>query len=524
MQRGSRRGGLFAAGFTALALVLAACSATPQPSDTSSAGAPATTGAAPAAGGNLVVGVTSDPNTLDPWKATQFQAVAVLQTLYGTLTEFDKDLNVVPGLATSWDVSSDGLTVTFHLRQGVTFSDGSTLSSADVVSSLTKIKDKATAAVAAASLASVASIAAPDASTVVLTLSAPDAALLANLAVINMAIVPAKADEATLATTPDGTGPFVLKAHTPNQSLTVARNAAYWGDKALLDTVEFRVIPDQSSIVSAMQSGNVQMSVLDDPLVAQTAAAAGLTIQKTPQLSYHVLQLNASRSVLSDVNVRLAIQCAIDRQQVLDTAALGEGEVTGPITSPAYKSDPNDRPCPTRDVAKAKDYLAKAGKSGGVTIDTIVSTGEYSTSVNEAQNLQSQLAEAGITLKLEVLESGAYVDRWVAADFDAAVALNGGRPDPDGMYSRYFTSTGNLNKVAGYSSPTLDQLFVQGRASSDPAVRKPIYKKIGEELENNAAWVWLFTGYNYTATVKGVTGFVPMANNSLQFLRTTGLS
>lgn len=523
MQRGTRRGGAFAAGFAALALVLTACSATPQPTNTSSAGAGSPTTAA-AAGGNLVVGVTSDPNTLDPWKATQFQAVAVLQTLYGTLTEFDKDLKVVPGLATSWDVSSDGLTVTFHLRQGVTFADGKALSSADVASSLTKIKDPATAAVSAASLASVTNIAAPDASTVVLTLSAPDAALLANLAVVNMAIVPAGVSEDSLATTPDGTGPFVLKAHTPNQSLTVARNAAYWGDKALLDTVEFRVIPDQSSIVSAMQSGNVQLSVLDDPLVAQTATAAGLSVDKTPQLSYHVLQLNASRSALSNVNVRLAVQCAIDRKQVLDTAALGEGEVTGPITSPAYKSDPSDRPCPTRDVAKAKDYLAKAGQAGGVTLDTIVSTGEYSTSVNEAQNLQSQLAEAGITLKLEVLESGAYVDRWKAGTFDAAVALNGGRPDPDGMYSRYFTSTGNLNKVAGYSSATLDQLFVQGRASSDPAVRLPIYKKIGEELENNAAWVWLFTSYNYTATTKGVAGFVPMANNSMQFLRTTSLS
>ena len=525
MQRGTRRGGVLAAGLASLALVLAACSATPEPSGPSS-GAPnvAETGAAPVAGGNLVVGVTSDPDTLFPWKATQFQAVAVLQTLYGTLTEFDKDLNVVPGLAESWDVSSDGLTVTLHLRKGVTFADGSAFDSADVVHSLTAIQDKATAAVSAASLASVAKVDAPDADTVVLTLSAPDAALLANLAVVNMAMLSSDDTEATLNTTPNGTGPFSFKARTPNQSLTIARNDAYWGDKALLDTVEFRVIPDESSIVSAMQSGNVQLAVFNDPLVAQTAAAGGLTIEKTPQLSYHVLQLNATKGVLSDVNVRLAVQCAIDRQQVLDTAALGEGEVTGPITSPAYKSDPNDRPCPTRDLAKAKEYLAKAGHPDGVTIKTIVSTGEYSTSVNEAQNLQAQLAEAGITLDLEVLESGAYVDRWVAADFEAAVALNGGRPDPDGMYVRYFTSTGNLNQVAGYSSDTLDQLFVQGRASSDPDVRKPIYQKIGEELENNAAWIWLFTSYNYTATVDGVTGFVPMANNSLQYLRVTSLS
>ena len=156
-------------------------------------------------------------------------------------------------------------------------------------------------------------------------------------------------------------------------------------------------------------------------------------------------------------------------------------------------------------------------------IKTIVSQGEYATSVNEAQNLKAQLAEAKIDLQLEVLESGAFVDRWVAGDFDAAVALNGGRPDPDGMYGRYFTSDGNLNKVAGYSSPELDKLFAEGKATTDQAARKAIYDKVSAELENNAAWIWLFTSYTYTGTTAQVTGFVPMVNGSLQYLRTTTL-
>ena len=118
-----------------------------------------------------------------------------------------------------------------------------------------------------------------------------------------------------------------------------------------------------------------------------------------------------------------------------------------------------------------------------MTIKTIVSQGEYATSVNEAQNLKAQLAEAKINLDLQVLESGAYVDRWVAADFDAAVALNGGRPDPDGMYGRYFTSTGNLNKVAGYSSRSLDALFAQGKTTSDTAARKQIYTQMSDPRE-----------------------------------------
>lgn len=504
-------GALTATGL-ALALVVTGCSSPAETSNESGT-----------AGGDLVVGVTSDPDTLFPWKATQFQAVNVLQNLYGTLTEFDEDLDVAPGLAESWDVSEDGLTVTLHLREGVTFADGSTFGSEDVKFSLDSIQDEATAAVAASSLASVTNVDATDETTVTLTLSAPDAALPANLAVVNMAMLSSDDTEEALNKTPNGTGPFVFEDRTASQSITLAKNEEYWGDTALLDTVEFRVIPDESSIVSAMQSGNVQFAVFDDPLVAETAEGPNVTVESTPQLSYHALQLNTTRGDLADVNVRLAVQCAIDREQVLETAALGEGEVTGPITSPAYKSDPDARPCPERDLDKAAEYLEKAGKDS-VTINTIVSQGEYATSVNEAQNLKAQLAEANITLELEVLESGAYVDRWIAADFDAAVALNGGRPDPDGMYSRYFTSTGNLNAVAGYSSPELDALFAEGRQTSDAEERKAIYEKVSDNLEDNAAWIWLFTSYSYTATASNVEGYTPMANGSLQSLRTATIN
>ncbi|MEU8247792.1 ABC transporter substrate-binding protein [Nonomuraea sp. NPDC048916] len=514
------RGTLSAFGIAAaLSIALTSCSS--SSGTETGTDAPGATGAA---GGNLVVGVTSDPDTLFPWKATQFQAVNVLQNIYGTLTEFDKDLNVVPGLAESWKASEDGKTLTLTLRQGVTFGDGSAFDSADVKHSLEKIMDEATAAVARTSLASVKSVEAPDAGTVVLKLTGPDAALPANLATVNMAMLSSDDTEEKLNATPNGTGPFTLSKRVASQSITLTRNDAYWGsEKAKLAGVEFRVIPDESSIVSAMQSGNVHLAIFNDPLVAKTAEGGSITVAKTPQLNYHALQLNARRGGLDDVNVRLAIQCAIDRKQVLDTAALGEGEVTGPITAPAFKSDPQQRPCPTRDLAKAADYLAKAGKSGGVTVKTIVSQGEYATSVNEAQNLKAQLAEAKINLELEVLESGAFVDRWVAGDFDTAVALNGGRPDPDGMYGRYFTSDGNLNKVAGYSSPTLDKLFAEGKATTDQAARKAVYDKVAAELENNAAWVWLFTSYTYTGTTSQVKGFVPMSSGSMQYLRTTSL-
>ncbi len=475
-------------------------------------------------GGDIVVGVTSDVDTLFPWKATQFQAFTILGLVYDNLVELDQNLDIVPGLAESWEVSDDGLSISFTLRDGVTFHDGAPLTSADVKASLDAILLEETGAVARAAISSIGSVDTPDDATVVLNLTTPDAGLLAGLVGPNVGIVPAGATEEELSTTPNGTGPFAFSERTPNESLTLAGNDAYWREgEPSLASVEFRVIPDESSIVDALRSGNVQLAELSDPLVALTAEGDGITVEKTPQLAYHVLQINHNREPLGDVNARLAIQCAVDRQEVLDTAALGEGAVIGPITSPAYLSDPSARPCPERDVEAAKQYLADAGLADGFTIGAIVAQGEYATAVNEAQSLQAQLAEVGINLEIEPLEIGAFVDRWLAADFDTAVALNGGRPDPDTMYGRYFPSDGNLNEIASYSSPELDDLFARGKASSDPEERKQIYADISRELEDNAVWIWMFSGNKYSAMTEDVEGFVPMPSTSLQYLRTTTL-
>lgn len=136
-----------------------------------------------------------------------------------------------------------------------------------------------------------------------------------------------------------------------------------------------------------------------------------------------------------------------------------------------------------------------------------------------AEYVAAQLAEVGITMEIEKMPIADFVTRWLAPDFTAAIALNGGRPDADGMYGRYFTSTGNLNKVAGYSSEELDALFAQGRAEQDPAERKKIYAEVSTNLEQNAPWIWLFTSYTYTASTNTVGGFIPMANGSVQGLR-----
>ena len=504
-------------------LVLAGCaSATEEPTTEPTETTSATAEPEPTSGGSVVVGITVDPDTIFPWKATQFQAFRMLENVYDTLTAFDADLNVVPALAESWEVSDDGLAITFDLRDGVKFSDGSDFDSADVKYSYEAIQDEANAAVARSTLGGVTSIDTPDSDTVVLNLATADVGILANLTSVNLAIVSSDDTEETLSTATNGTGPFVLESRTAGQNVVLARNPNYWGDATPLDTVEFRVLPDEAAIAAAMSAGNVQMAVFSDPITARTVTG-DVTVNTTPQLSYHALMLNARNGSMTDKNVRLAVQCAIDRQAVLDTALLGEGAVTGPITSPAFRSDPNARPCPDRDLAAAAEYLAASGNAGGLEIDAIVAQNLYAGAVEIAQAVAAQLAEANITLNLEVLESGTYIDRWIAGDFESAIALNGGRPDPDGMYGRYFPSTGNLNQVSGYSSDTMDALFAAGKSEGDPAVRKQIYADVSAELEDNAVWVWMFSGYTYTATSDSITGFTPMTTGSWQYLRTTGL-
>ncbi len=467
----------------------------------------------------LVITRTADIDKVDPHLATAFQTVQTMGLVYNTLVQLKPDLSIAPGLATKWSWSDDNKTLTFFLRKGVTFHNGAKFTSADVKATFNRILDPATGAVGRSNYTTINRIVTPDAYTVVFVLNDPSVPLLSALTDVNASIVSAADVKAgTVGKKPNGTGPFMWSSWKVGQSVTLKANPKYWGGVPKISGIVFRVIPTESSALAAVTAGSAQMALISDPLVARTASKT-LVTERVPSLAYHVLQMNARHGALKDLNIRLAIQCAIDRKAVLQTAALGEGSITGPITSPAYRSDPNARPCPTRDLTKANAYMAAAGNPS-VTLSTIVPEGEYATADAEAQTVQAELKDIGINLDLQMLDSATYVSRWLAGDFDAAIALNGGRIDPDTMYSRYFTSAGNLNKVAGYSSATLDALFAKGVSNANYAARKSVYKQISAELENNAVWIWMFTSYDYRVHTKKLVGFKPMANGSLFTLAT----
>jgi peptide/nickel transport system substrate-binding protein len=465
----------------------------------------------------LIMARAADTTGLDPHTQTAFASFRLLELIYEPLVNLDADLNVVPSLAESWDFADDGMTLTLNLRQGVKFHNGADFTAEDVVATFNRILDEATGAAARANYLNIASIDTPDDYTVVFNLSQPDVPLLAALATTNAAIADsADIESGNIATVANGTGPFKLENWTPEETTTLSANADWWGDGPNVDGIEIRIIPDETSILAALRAGTIDFALLNDPLVATLLKDdPNIVLNRVPAIAYHVLQLRAAVPPLDKLEVRQAISCAIDRQEVLDTASLGEGKVTGPLTMAAFALPTDELLCYQKDLDKAKELMAAAGMSDGFTLKVIAANAEPPTALSEAQNIQAQLAEIGITVEIESMELSVYVDRWLKGDFEAAVALNGGRPDPYTMYARYWQTTGNLNNVAGYIDSTLDDLMARGRAETDPAARYEIFAEFQRHLAEVAPWVWLYVGYEYTAQQPYVSGFIPSPTDSL---------
>ncbi|TPW33384.1 ABC transporter substrate-binding protein [Martelella alba] len=471
----------------------------------------------PASAATLRMAWSQDATGLDPHKQTAFSSIRLLELVYEPLLRTDSDLNLAPAVAKSWAFSDDGKTLTFKLDPNAKFSDGSPVTPADVKASFTRILDEATGASARSNFLSIESIDTPDDETVVFNLSQPDVPLLTAMASINAAIVPAKAiADGTIGTAALGSGPFELKDWEPNAKEVLVENPNWAGGKTGVDEIDISVLPDETAILAALRTDQVDFALINDPLVATLVPKEkNLTLNREPVLSYHVLQLNADRGAMQDVKVRQAISCAVDRQDVLDAALLGEGKVTGPLTMPAYASDPSTLFCYTPDLDKAKQLMAESSSPDGFDAKVIVATGEPPTAIAEAQVLQSQLAKIGIKLDIESMELNVYVDRWLKGDFDMAVALNGGRTDPYTMYNRYWTKAGNLQKVAHYIDDDLDNLMQEGRVETDPAKRKAIFAEFSKHITEVSPWIWLYTGYSYTAQQNSVEGFVADPTGSL---------
>jgi peptide/nickel transport system substrate-binding protein len=465
--------------------------------------------ALPVEAASLRMAWSQDATGLDPHKQTAFSSLRLLELIYEPLVRLDAKLNVVPAVASSWEFSADAKTLTFKLDPKAKFTNGAAVTADDVKASFDRILDEATAAAARSNFLSIDSIDTPDAGTVVFHLKTADAPILVAMATINAAIVPASEIAAgTIGTKAIGSGPFKLDSWDPNSKEVLSANADWAGGKLGLDGITISVLPDETAILASMRAGQTDFALLNDPLVATLVPSEpNMQLNRVGGLAYNVLQLNPARKPMDDLKVRQAISCAVNRQEIIDTALAGEGQVTGPLTMPAFAEDPSTLFCYTQDLDKAKQLMAESTSPDGFSATVIAATGEPPVASAEAQVLQSQLAAIGVKLDIKMMELNVYVDTWLKGDFDMAVALNGGRPDPYPMYNRYFTKEGNLVKVSNFTDDELDSLMKQGQAETDPAKRVDIFHKFEQRLVELSPWIWLSTSYIYTAQLKTVSGF-----------------
>lgn len=481
---------------------------------------------ASAANATFVIGSVNSVQKIDPDVVTNFLDFEALGLIYNMLVQENSSLKIEPDLATSWAFSNGNKTLTLHLRQGVKFDDGSTMTSADVVASLTRAQAPATADPSASFISSVTNIAASGPNTVVLTMSHPDVSVLEGLATVNLAIMPAAAIKAgTIATKPDGTGPFEFQSNVANTSFTMTANPNYWGGKPSLSTVELETIPTEQSISAALQAGTIQMGLLNQPTVVSTLPKT-FKIDKALDLSYRVLQLQDKKGILSNVNARLAIACATNRQQILQDSVFGQGKVVGPVPLGPYATTPVSAICPTQNLKMAKKYLKAAHKPNGFSFTAITSTDLDSTSAAQAIAMQSELAKVGIKMNIQNLAGNAYIQDWLKGKFQAAFAENGADPNPYVMYDRYFGKGATLTVPAGYSSKTLQSQLLSGDENSTASGQIKDWKALSNTLTSNAVWIWLYDANDFAALAPNVHGFTlsPVNTTQLASLATTSVS
>ncbi|MGW0872872.1 ABC transporter substrate-binding protein [Streptomyces sp. NPDC002740] len=481
-------------------LLLSACSS-------GDSGGSSDAGGSPKSGGTLTFAVGSDAGCVDPQQVGSNDTIYSLRQVVDSLTDQDpKTGKIVPWLAKSWDVSSDTTTFTFHLRSGVTFSDGTPLTAQVVKDNFDAVpKLGALGTLAQGYLSGVESTTAVDPLTVRVRFKQPNAQFLQATATHSLGIE----SSASVLRSPQekcskgvvGSGPFVLNGYVQNQSITLAKRAEYaWGSslwtkqgEAYLDKLVFKVVPEAGVRTGSLQSGQVDAigGVGRANEAALKGGAVNLQARANPGVVFN-LSLNNSRPLFKDAKVRQAILFAIDRQQIVD-AVFPTG--TEPATSILAHTTPDYTDLGADlafDAAKAKSLLDAAGWKAGS--DGVRAKGGKKLSLtvkwfaNAATNqpalelIQQQLKAVGVEVVLKQLQIAQFSPTLQSGDFDA-VWGNVTRADPDILRSSYSTQLANFYHLP---ATALDTALTQQAATTDAAKRKQLVTQAQQLIVQNA--------------------------------------
>jgi peptide/nickel transport system substrate-binding protein len=433
--------------------------------------------------GTAILVLSGEPQSFNPDFQGDDNLWPVACNLYNSLFSLDNDFNVIPELATGYEVAEDGLSITIPITPLATWHDGEPVTSADVKYTLEQIV-ASPESTASSLIAAIATVDTPDDHTAVLRLSQPSSSVIGFLSWYGVFILPAHIYEGTDWATneanqaPIGSGPFRFVSYEPGATVELEANTEYFAEGPYLEKLIYQIIPDPNTQVQALLNGEVDY--VDGVPNAQVP-----TLETNPDYkvvgkvypSPFYIGFNLTREPLGELDARRAIGMAVDRDQIVATALGGYGTAENRYYPSVieWASNP-DSTAPETDVEGANALLDEAGIAqdgdSRFSVQLLYFTG-WQEAADTATVLKEQLAAIGVEVELVLLEYAAWEEQVAAGDFD--LSLQGGfqGPDPANLALRWGTDA-TLNRW-GYSNPEFDELLEQGDAAPTQEERAPFY-------------------------------------------------
>jgi peptide/nickel transport system substrate-binding protein len=477
-------------------------------------------------GGTLRAGLDSDPPNMDPHRSTAAVDRQVFQNLYDKLVDTDENLKIVPMLATSWTISQDGRTYTFKLQQGVQFHDGTPFNAQAVVYNFQRMRDPKFPSARRSEIGPVTDVTAIDPYTVEIKLERPYSPLLYVLTDrAGMMVSPAAAQKEGIdfALHPVGTGPFSFVEKIPQDHITLQRNASYWvKGQPYLDRIIYRPFADDNARVANLKSGDVDIiNVVPLPQVkglAQESSRPGAVFRLLEHgaFAWQGVYLNVTRPPFDNKGLRQALDASVDRNAIANVVLQG-------AAYPSYSFFPNGTPAydptwkiPPRDLARAKEHLQAAGHPSGYEFSLLTLPGEQQQAI--AQAVQSMAGEAGIQIKIQLIEFGQMLDVTDHLQHQGALLGWSGRPDPDFDIYPFVTKSGigSFND-SGYTNPKVQELLDAARILQNMDQRRRAYSEVTRILADDMPYLWLYFPKEYKLLSTKVRGFVHVPDGMMRF-------
>ena len=449
----------------------------------------------------LVVAPLYFPASLDQtmYPAEPGVQLAVEQVLDTLVTAVDGAYE--PRLAETWE-NPEANTWVFHLREDVVFSDGTPFTSSDVKATIERHIDNES--VLAPLLSAITEIDDSDPVTLTLTTDPPLGNLLGTLSLLYVGKGSEINDDAYWLK-PIGTGPFKIDSYTPDDSVVYSRNDSYWGEAPALDTLTFRDIPEASARITALETGEIDVTIDVAPDQLEIVSSIdGVTVDTAESYQYWMNWFNNSREPFTDVRVRQALWHALDYETIIP-ALYGDSADVGRAPAAASAFGVPELEPYTYDPELSKQLLAEAGFPDGFSTTLIYPTDGGPLVDQLAQSMISGWAEIGVTVEPIEQERAAWVEQLNALDWDIQLFTNAtSTGDADYTLGRlYRSSAGRL----GFASPEVDAWLDQAASSVDQDERAELFGMVSEYLWDNAVGTWpaqLKTNVAYRDDVGGL--------------------